>query len=95
MSMMYLTKRNAIMIVSVLACSVGVTACSSIKSRVSDNSLAYKKTTKLDPVQLPADSQTLAFTPLYQVPESAENTLKLQNAQHTRYQLPKPISTIK
>lgn len=74
---------------------MATTGCSTFKTRVADSSLDYSKTTKLDPIVLPVDTQTLAFTPLYNVPQTGNNTLKLKNETGKRYELPKPISTIK
>lgn len=69
--------------------------CSSIKRSVGDNSLAYTKTTQLAPVQLPADAQTLPFIPMYNVPQTNENTLDLKSDKGKRFELPRPISSIK
>lgn len=75
---------------------LSLTACSSISHRIADNSLDYQKAKTLAPVLLPADAQTHVFTPLYQVPpHMGENTLNLQNETGKRFQLPKPISTVK
>lgn len=72
------------------------TGCSSIRHRVADNSLDYQKAVTLLPVQLPADSQTHVFTPIYQVPShTGENTLNLTNQTGKRFEIPKPIATIK
>lgn len=72
-----------------------LTGCSTIKKSVGDNSLAYTQTQKLAPIQLPADAQTLTFTPLYHVPEAGTNTLDLKNETGKRFALPKPIATVK
>lgn len=73
-----------------------LTACSTLRHRVADNSLDYQKAVKLDPVLLPADAQTHVFTPIYQVPNHVgENTLTLENQTGKRFELPKPIATIK
>lgn len=81
--------------VGVLATAVLLTSgCATFKRHVSDNSLDYSKTRKLDPIALPADAQTLPFTPLYQVPESGANTLKLDD-NGKRFDLPPPIRTVK
>lgn len=77
--------------VSTLAAVVVLTTgCSTIKRNVSDNSLEYTKTRKLEPIALPADAQTLPFTPIYQVPESGANTLTLDK-NGKRFELPAPI----
>lgn len=84
-----------IAVLSVVVMS-SLTACSSFRHRVADNSLDYQKAVKLDPVLLPADAQTHVFTPIYQVPTHVgENTLNLQNQTGKRFELPKPISTVK
>lgn len=52
--------------VCTLAATVALTTgCSTFKRNVSDNSLEYSKTRKLEPIALPADAQTLPFTPIY------------------------------
>lgn len=75
--------------------SLGVTGCNTFKQRVGDHSLDYTQTRRLTPIELPADAQTLPFTPLYQVPEVGTNTLKLANATGTRFDLPAPISSVR
>lgn len=80
-----------------ILCSVmmTLTGCSTLKKSVGDNSLTYTQTQKLAPIQLPADAQTLAFTPLYHVPDVGTNTLQLKNEQGKRFELPKPVATVK
>lgn len=80
---------------SLLVSGLALTGCSTFKASVSDQSLAYTKTRKLDPIVLPADAQTAPFTPIYQVPAAGENTLKLQNEKGKRYVLPRPVSAVK
>ena len=81
--------------VCTLAATVALTTgCSTFKRNVSDNSLEYSNKRKLEPIALPADAQTLPFTPIYQVPESGENTLKLDN-NGKRFELPAPIRSVK
>ena len=86
---------SAAALITVAALSVAVTGCSTFKRSVADNSLDYAKTQKLAPVQLPAAAQTLPFTPIYHVTQSGENTLKLKNDSSKRFELPRPISTVK
>ncbi|MFW2179783.1 MULTISPECIES: hypothetical protein [unclassified Moraxella] len=86
---------NNFMGIGLVSLVLATTGCSTFKHKVGDNSLDYTKTQKLAPVQLPADSQTYPFVPMYQVPESGENTLKLTGEQGKRFVLPKPISTVK
>ncbi|WP_394260859.1 hypothetical protein [Moraxella boevrei] len=91
---MKLTKKIAVwVVVSVL--SVVVSGCSTFRNNVGDNSLDYQNTKLLDPIQLPANAQTQAFTPLYQLPSSGQNTLMLENEKGKRFEMPAPISTVK
>lgn len=74
---------------------VATSGCSTFRRNVGDSSLDYQKATKLEPVQLPANAQTLPFTPIYNVPQTNENTLKLKNEKGKRFELPRPISSVK
>lgn len=87
---------NKQMVLAIIAsASIAMTGCTAFKRKVGDNSLDYTKTKKLEPIQLPAEAQTLPFTPIYQVPQSGENTLKITKEGSKRFELPRPISTVK
>lgn len=87
---------NKQMVLAIIAsASIAMTGCTTFKRKVGDNSLDYTKTKKLEPIQLPAEAQTLPFTPIYQVPQSGENTLKITKEGSKRFELPRPISTVK
>ena len=75
--------------------ATALSGCTTFKQKVADSSLDYQKTTKLNPIVLPADAQTLPFIPLYNVPQAGENTLKLKIDKSKRFVIPRPISTIK
>lgn len=79
----------------VMACVATLSGCTTFKQNVADSSLDYQKTAKLDPIVLPADAQTLPFIPMYTVPQTGTNTLKLKSDKSKRFELPRPISTIK
>ena len=79
----------------IASASIAMTGCTTFKQKVGDNSLDYTKTKTLAPLQLPADAQTFPFTPIYHVPQSGENTLKLTKDDSKRFELPRPISTVK
>lgn len=85
--------------ISITALTLGlgmtVTGCSTIKQSVGDNSLDYTKTRTLEPILLPAEAQTQPFVPLYNVPQSGTNTLKLENDKGKRFELPRPVSSVK
>lgn len=81
--------------VAMISTGLGMTGCNTFKQRVGDHSLDYTQTRRLAPIELPADAQTLPFTPLYQVPAAGTNTLKLANATGTRFDLPAPISSVR
>lgn len=72
-----------------------LSGCTTFKRNVGDNSLDYTKNTKLDPIVLPANTQTAPFTPLYNVPQTGENTLKIKADKGKRFELPPPIHTVK
>ncbi|ELA09000.1 hypothetical protein MOMA_01285 [Moraxella macacae 0408225] len=85
-------------LISVLSFSVLsfiVTGCSTFKNNVADNSLDYQNAKLLIPVELPENSKTHAFTPLYQLPALGQNTLTLENEKGKRFELPEPITTVK
>lgn len=87
---------NAQLALAIIAsASIAMTGCTTFKRKVGDNSLDYTKTKKLEPIQLPADAQTLPFTPVYTVPQSGENTLKITKEGSKRFELPRPVSTVK
>lgn len=88
-----LTKHMTLALIA--AASITMTGCTTFKQKVGDNSLDYTKTKKLAPVQLPNDAQTLPFTPIYSVPQSGENTLKISKDGSKRFELPPPIRTVK
>lgn len=88
-----LNKSKALAMIA--AISIAMTGCTTFKQKVGDNSLDYTRTKKLAPIQLPNDAQTLPFTPVYTVPQSGENTLKLTQDGSKRFELPRPISTVK
>lgn len=69
--------------------------CSTFRRNVADSSLDYQTTRKLAPVNLPADAQTLPFIPMYHVPQTGENTLKLTSDKNKRFELPRPVSNVK
>lgn len=51
---------NAQLALAIIAsASIAMTGCTTFKRKVGDNSLDYTKTKKLEPIQLPADAQTL------------------------------------
>lgn len=81
--------------VTAVVSTLALTGCTTFKRTVGDNSLDYTKTAKLEPIVLPANAQTAPFTPLYTVPQTGENTLKIKGDKGKRFELPPPISTIK
>lgn len=80
--------------VSSLVALSGCQATKSMFGRVEDGSLAYKNAEKLEPMQLPAETKTAPFIPLYPTPEVGSNTLDLENDSGNRYKLPKPYRQV-
>lgn len=77
-----------------LASVLVLSGCSTINGwlgKKDNGSLDYQQSKKLDPIKLPANQPSAAFTPLYPTPNQAPaNTLKLTNESNARYALPKP-----
>lgn len=82
--------------VSALLAVVTLTGCQTLKETLrpkkalNNHSLDYTQAKKLPPVQLPVETQTLAFVPMYNVPEAGENTLSIKNPKGKNYQLMRP-----
>lgn len=85
------------MLTVVLGSTLVLSGCQSAKDLLGkrDNgSLDYQQSQKIAPMELPADNETAAFTPLYPTPNVGTNTLELQNESGNQYQLPKPQRSV-
>lgn len=75
---------------SSLAVLSGCQATKGAFGKIDDGSLAYQKSEKLDPIELPVEQETAPFVPLYPTPAVGVNTLDLENESGKRYELPAP-----
>ena len=76
-----------------LIAGLSLAGCQTVKgwtNKIDNGSLDYVEAKQLPPVKLPADQQTAPFVPLYPTPNVGENTLKIQDENGKRYQLPPP-----
>lgn len=75
---------------SSLAILSGCQATKGAFGKIDDGSLAYQKSEKLDPIELPVEQETAPFVPLYPTPSVGVNTLDLKNESGKRFELPAP-----
>lgn len=89
---------TAIQVMVIGASSVAfLSGCQATKGafgRIDDGSLAYQKSEKLDPIELPADQEAAPFIPLYPTPAVGVNTLKTENESGKRFELPPPYRQV-
>ena len=84
----------AIIAASSVAFLSGCQATKGAFGRIDDGSLAYQKSEKLDPIELPADQEAAPFIPLYPTPAVGVNTLKTENESGKRFELPPPYRQV-
>ena len=85
---------NAQLALAIIAsASIAMTGCTTFKRKVGDNSLTIPKPKTLNP-SITGRCTNATFTPVYAVPQSGENTLKITK-KGKRFELPRPISTVK